>query len=61
MKMPCAERKSTEKQRLGKVNEFSFRCVENEVSVRHQDRAALQEVEESSGDQWEVWAEDRKL
>lgn len=42
-------------------NEFSFRCVENEVSVRHQDRAALQEVEESSGDQWEVWAEDRKL
>ena len=56
----CREKKHR-KQCLGKDNEFSFRCVENEVSVRHQDRAALQKVEERSGDQWEVWAEDRKL
>lgn len=61
MKMPCAERKSTEKEEyLGKDSKFTLRYVENEVSVGYQDRAALQAVREKeiSG---EVWSEDKNL
>lgn len=62
MQTSGAEIKRTEKEEYLRKIKFNFRYVENEVSVGHQDRAALQVVgEERLKISGEVWAEDKNL